>query len=65
MPTLDTKRGETDGSAGDVDDGVNCAYFVEVHLLDRDAVNGGFRSAEQFERAEGRERGQARRWAQI
>jgi hypothetical protein len=42
------------GAAGDdVDDGVDCAYFVEVDLVDVDVVNLGFGGSEEFEDADG------------
>ena len=37
----------------DVDDGVDCAYFVEVNLFDVDVVDFGFGGAEEFEGLDG------------
>ena len=42
------------GGANDVDDGVDCAYFVEVDLFDVDVVDFGFGGSEEFEGFDGR-----------
>ncbi len=41
------------GGGDDVDDGVDCAYFVEVDFLYGDVVDLGFGGAEEFEGLDG------------
>ena len=47
------ERGEADGGAGDVDNGVDCADFVKMHLIEWHIVDGGFGLAEELEGAKG------------
>ena len=41
------------GGSDDVDDGVDCADFVEVDFLDGDVVDFGFAGTEEFEGVNG------------
>ena len=43
-----------DACAGgnDIDDGVDCAYFVEVNFFDVDVVDFGFAGTKEFEGAD-------------
>ncbi len=41
------------GCGDDIDDGVDCAYFVEVNFFDVDVVDFGFAGAEEFEGLDG------------
>ena len=43
---IDAERLERIDGANDVDDRIESAYFVQMHVLERGAVNGCFRRAE-------------------
>ncbi len=44
---------DTGAGGDDIYDGVDCAYFVEVDLLDVDVVDFGFGGSEEFEGMDG------------
>ena len=46
------ERGETDGGAGNVDDGIDGADLVKMYLIEWHIVDGGLGFAEQLEGAE-------------
>jgi hypothetical protein len=52
VPAFDVERGETDGGAGDVDDGIYGADLMKMYLIQWHIVDGGFGFAEKFEGAE-------------
>ena len=43
MDGFDSEKIEGKADAYDVADGIDRAYFVEMHVFNIDAVNGGFR----------------------
>ena len=43
---LNAESGKSHASADDVDDRVNCTYFMKMDFLDRDIVDRGFRFAQ-------------------
>ena len=46
---IHSQRFGSNGRADDIHHRVHCAYFVEVHLLDVDVMNLGFRRAQRLE----------------
>ena len=52
-PLVDGEGVDAGGGGDDVDDGVDCAYFVEVDFFDGDVVDFGFGGAEEFEGVDG------------
>ncbi len=50
---FDSEQVEREADADDVADGIDRAHFVEVHLFDIDAVDGGFGFAQHPEDALG------------
>ncbi len=46
VPAIDVERGEADGGAGDIDDGIDGADFVKMYLIEWNIVDGGFGLAE-------------------
>ncbi len=53
VPFVDGEGVDAGGGGDDVDDGVDCAYFVEVDFFDGDVVDLGFGGAEEFEGVDG------------
>ena len=49
VPLVDCEGVNSGGCGDDVDDCINCAYFVEVNFFDGDVVDFGFGGAEEFE----------------
>src|SRR5580698_4934610 len=49
VPTVDLEGIDASGRRDDVDNGVDCAYFVEVNFFDRNVVDSGFAGAKEFE----------------
>jgi hypothetical protein len=62
IPALDIERGNADGGAGDVDDGIDGAYFVKMYLVEWQIVDGGFGLAEELEGAKGERTGIGWEW---
>jgi hypothetical protein len=52
-PAINAEQFSADGRGHNVHDGVDCADFMEVNLLDIDAVNGGFSFTEHLKGAAG------------
>jgi hypothetical protein len=51
-PLVDCEGVDAGGGGDDVNDGVDCAYFVEVNFFDGDVVDLCFGGAEEFERVD-------------
>ncbi len=57
VPAIDVERGEADGGAGDVDDGIDRADLVKMYLIEWHIVDGGFGFGREAQRRGGRARG--------
>ena len=54
IPAVDVERGESDGGAGDVDDGVDRAYFMKMYLVEWRHCGWRLRPGRGAQRLEGR-----------
>ena len=52
-PAIDTEGLASCSSADDIDNGVDCAHLVEMHLFQRHTMNGSLRFTQELKRADG------------